>query len=85
MHQTLKAIILREGKNPESKLVYYRALKRKLLFAVESTGFQNKYPKLDTADTAVAKVYRKSDLIFQDMVFLKDRLDRKMDALLKQA
>lgn len=69
-------------RTPESKLAFSRTMKRRFPFVAKSEGFQTKCPKLDAA---VAKKSKRSDLSLDYMGYLKNPLDRKMDALLKRS
>ncbi|XP_044137195.1 uncharacterized protein LOC122928435 isoform X2 [Bufo gargarizans] len=80
LHKSISALIEREWKKPDKKAFVSKNFKRKYPFEEEASTSWDKAPKLDVA---ISKVSRKSSLPFDDMGFLKDPLDKKIDSCLR--
>ncbi|XP_073399842.1 uncharacterized protein [Dendrobates tinctorius] len=82
VNEQLKALIKREWEKPERKSQITNSLKRRYPFEEEASSSWDRAPKIDVA---ISKVARKSSLPFEDLGFLKEPLDRKVDNCLKSA
>ncbi|XP_040278053.1 uncharacterized protein LOC120993641 [Bufo bufo] len=80
VHKSVSAVIEKEWKKPDKKTFISKTFKRKYPFEEEASTSWDRAPKLDVA---ISKISKKSALPFEDMGFLRDPLDKRIDSSLK--
>lgn len=82
VHKNIKSLIQREWKYPDKKVYIPKGQKRKYPFSEEDTSTWDKAPKLDGA---IARIFKKSSLPFDDGCSLQDPLDKRIDTSLRRS
>ncbi|XP_068091949.1 uncharacterized protein [Hyperolius riggenbachi] len=82
VHPSTKNLINTQWKYPEKKLFISRGFRKRFPFSEEDAKLWEGCPKLDAA---FSLMNRENELAFEDLGFLKDPADKKIDLSLKKA